>query len=168
MGKIALCPALGCCTMTRMSESRDTPSLTITEAAQTYKVSRATLLRRHKADTLPRNDDGTFNVSDLEAAGYMRRDTDASLAPQDASDTSQDTSQVETLKGVIDTLQKQLEASSEEKMQLLRQLDQAQALLLQEQQNIQRLLPPAGESQEEAGRDRRGVRDKLRSWWQGS
>ncbi len=151
-----------------MNAPQNTPPLTITEAAQTYKVSRATLLRRHKAGTLPRNDDGTFNAFSLEVAGYVRRDTDASLAPKDAFDTSQDSSQVETLKGVIATLQKQLEASSEEKMQLLRQLDQAQALLLQEQQNIQRLLPPAGESQEEASRDRRGVRDKLRSWWQGS
>ena len=151
-----------------MDAPRGTPSLTITEAAQTYKVSRATLLRRHKAGTLPRNDDGTFNALSLEWAGYVRRVTDASLTPQDTSDTLQDASQAETLKGVIDTLQKQLEASSEEKAQLLRQLDQAQALLLQEQQNVQRLLPPAGESRKEAGRDRRGLRDKLRSWWQGS
>ncbi len=48
-----------------------------------------------------------------------------------------------------------------EKGQLLRQLDQAQALLLQEQQNIQRLLT-AG-----APTSRRGFRDKIREWWEG-
>ena len=96
-------------------------------------------------------------VQELVNTGYVQRDSSVSDAPRDTREALQDASQVETLKGVIETLQKQLEASSEEKSQLLRQLDQAQALLLNEQQAMQRLLP-------EAGPGRRWVRGWFRSW----
>ena len=135
--------------------------LTITDAAKRFNVSRATLLRRAKAGTLKRNDDGTFNESDLLSAGYMIRSTDTPDAPHDTYEALQDAPQVEILKDVIDSLQKQLETSQDEKSQLLKQLDQAQMLLLQEQQNIQRLLSAGTPT------PRRGFRDKLRQWWEG-
>ena len=132
----------------------ETTPLTITDAARRFNVSRATLLRRVKAGTLIRNNDGTFDVNVLLNAGYVQRDSGVSDTPHDAS-------QDEPLKGVIDLLKKQLEASQDEKAQLLKQLDQAQALLLNEQQNIQRLLT-AGQPQ------RPGLRDRLRRFWQGT
>ncbi len=135
-------------------------TLNITDAAKRFNVSRATLLRRAKSGTLRRNGDGSFDVQKLIDAGYVRRDSDVSDAPHDTHEASQVTSQVETLKGVIDALQKQLEASQDEKGQLLRQLDQAQALLLQEQQNIQRLLTSGTPAA------RRGFRYRLKEWWE--
>jgi len=139
----------------------ETIPLSITDAARRFKVSRATLLRRVKVGTLARNNDGTFNVNVLLDAGYVQRDSDASETPHNAHETPHDASQDESFKGVIDLLQKQLEVSQEEKAQLLKQLDQAQALLLNEQQNIQRLLT-AGQPQ------RPGLRDRLRRFWRGS
>jgi len=132
-------------------------TLTITDAAKRFSVSRATLLRRTKSGVLKRNGDGSFDVKTLIDAGYVQRISDVSDAPYDTHEASQ----VETLKDVIGTLQKQLEASQDEKGQLLRQLDQAQALLLQEQQNIQRLLTSGTPAA------RRGFRDRLKEWWQG-
>ena len=129
----------------------ETTPLTITDAARRFNISRATLLRRVKSGALKRNDDGTFNVNVMLDAGYVQRDSDAPETPHDAS-------QDESFKGVIDLLQKQLEVSQEEKAQLLKQLDQAQALLLNEQQNIQRLLT-AGQPQ------RPGLRSRLRRFW---
>ena len=141
----------------------DTPvnRFTITDAAKRFNVSRATLLRRAKAETLKRNNDGTFDINVLIDAGYMKRDSDVSNTPHDAHETSHGTPQVEVFKDVIDSLQKQLETSQDEKAQLLKQLDQAQALLLQEQQNIQRLLTAGTPA------PRKGFRDKLRQWWEG-
>jgi len=132
----------------------ETTPLNITDAAMRFNVSRSTLLRRVKAGTLKRNNDSTFNVNMLLDAGYVQRDSDVSDAPHDAS-------QDESLKGFIDLLKKQLEASQDEKAQLLKQLDQAQALLLNEQQNMQRLLS-AGQPQH------LGLRDRLRRFWRGT
>ncbi len=136
-------------------------TLTITEAAKRFNVSRATLLSRATYGAVKRNDDGSFDVQELVNTGYVQRDSSVLDAPRDTREASQNASQVETLKGVIGTLQKQLEASQDEKGQLLRQLDQAQALLLQEQQNMQRMLT--------AGTPipRKGFRDKIRQWWEG-
>ena len=166
--------------------------LTLAEATRLFGVSRATLERRIKSGALKRSEDGTISVDELDSL-FSRRQPDVSdNTSSDTSTISSDVSQENTylrelaaaLRTELDTSKDREQKAQEEKAQLLRQLDQAQVLLLQEQQNIKLLTE--GRSQETEQRERwmqeqierltaqqnqpqrPGLRDRLRRFWRGS
>ena len=163
--------------MVRRMETPAQPShITIVEATRLFDVSRATLERRIKSGILQRLEDKTISVDKLDSLFSRRQpdvspdtSSDTSSTPSDVPDASSDVSpEMIHIQELVDTLRTELDASKdreqkaqEDKTQLLKQLDQAQALLLNEQQNIQRLLT--------AGQPRReGIRDRLQRLWHGT
>ena len=138
--------------------------ISIAEAVRQFDVSRSTVLRRIKTGQLTRHPDGMIDTADLVLFFKLRSsddntDTSPDISPdtspdilRHADDTPTDTSHQQQ---VIDILQKQLDDAQQEKERLM-------MLLAQEQQNVQRLLSvgrPAA---------RRGFRDKIRQWWEGT
>ena len=136
--------------------------LTITEAARLAGVARSTLFRAVQRGRLSRLPDGTFDVAELQRAGYTLRtlpehtERERSQTHRDAPSESE---RVEALQAQLDDARQQIDdARSRE----ARNLDTIDSLT----RTVERQLLL------EAGRDpvrpaRRGFRDRLKEWWRG-
>ena len=134
--------------------------LTITEAARLAGVARSTLHRAVRAGRLSRLPDGTFDVAELERAGYplrMQRErtgSERNVSLQDA------TPEIDTLKAQLDDARQQIDDARSRETRNLDTIERLARTL----EHSQRLL--------EAGRDRstparKGIRDRLKEWWLG-
>jgi len=126
-----------------MRHMKHTGNLTTAEVVKRFNVSRTTLHRRVKQNSLMRNDNGTFSLDEIVRSGFTER-----------SETRETTVKQPSVQKQLELLQKELDDSKEREGRLM-------ILLAQEQQNMQRLLS-AGQPQ------RLGLRDRLRRFWRGS
>ncbi len=140
--------------------------ISIAETVRQFDVSRSTVLRRIKTGQLTRHPDGMLDTADLTLFFKLRSSgNNSGTSPGISSDTSPDTlrhtadtpTDAPHLQQVVNILQTQLDDARQEKERLM-------MLLAQEQQNVQRLLS-AGTP---APAPRRGFRDKIREWWEGT
>jgi len=138
--------------------------ISVAEAVRQFDVSRSTILRRIKNGRLTRHPDGMLDTVDLMLFFKFRSpdnntDTPSDISPDTSTDTVRHTPDIPTdaphLQQVIDVLQQELDTARQEKERLM-------MLLAQEQQNIQRLLTAGTPA------PRKGFRDKMRQWWQGT
>ena len=121
-----------------------------------FKISQSQFFKRVARGDFHRREDGTFDVDNLVAGGLQEREVESEVEPEEPVETPPEmTIEVESLKREVERLEKEVEVSRERELTwnerertwndkeatLMRQLDQGQALLLNEQKNIQLLLP---------------------------
>ena len=136
-----------------------------------FKISQSQFFKRVARGDFHRYEDGTFDVDNLVAGGLQERQVESEPEPEEPLEAPPEmTVAIESLTRENERLEKLLEQSRERELTwnerertwndkeatLMRQLDQGQALLLNEQKNIQLLLP--------AGRDRSAWRRFTNRW----
>ena len=143
-----------------MDAAKTTRGLTPKEVVEQFEISRSHFFKRVKDGDFVRLPDNTFDPEALRRAGLAER----VKTPEDRPKTSEESPETPLAMGVvletIQVLREQLTESHDRESQLLKQLEQGQVLLAREQENFQRLLPPAIPAKQ-------GMLDKLKGWWAG-
>ena len=134
-------------------------SFSVSEAARVAGVARSTLHRAIKAGRLSQQPDGKIDAAELHRV-YPLRSASGDATTHAATQTRQGATVNATHEQRLEQRALELERERDRLRQELDETKERERRLLGVVESQQRVL--------EAGRNHRGVRDRMRSWWRGS